>query len=873
MASDREWPLVGRSGEFRWFERLLHTAPTRAVVLAGPAGVGKTRLAREWLHLAERAGMASARVTATRSAAGLPFGAMAPILPAAHHGETGQFDDRADLLRRAAQQLVDHFGTRRLALLVDDAHLLDDASATLVHQLAATGSAFVMVTVRTGEPTPDPVTALWKDELAVRLDLRGLTSDAIDELLGCVLDGPVDPALVSYLGVRCQGNVLFLRELVLGALEDGTIGNDTGIWRLTGKLRPSERLVELVEARLEGLEPEARAQLEVLSYSEPIGAAELARVGDPQLAEALERRGLVASGLSGRRLEFRLAHPLYGDVLRGQIPAVRAREIARALAEAIEEQGVRRREDTLRVAIWRLDSGGAQADLMLAAATTARWRYDFVLAERLALAAVEVGAGFRAELLAAQLASLQGRAHDAEERMAKLQLAAAADDDRTQLALSRLDNLLFSLGDTVEGLRVSNEAEQAVSDPARRDEISARRTGLILATCGPRVAIEAAEPLLARAQGRALVWACFVASFAYGRMGRTAEALAASTRGYDVQLSLPGLMDWYPWFHLWIRSQALLVAGRFTEANRVALVEYDLALDEGSQESQAFFAWHLTSTVGELGNVGPAIRHGREAATLFDQLGRRLFATSAKADLAKALALAGQATEAAETLDSLPDDPPLWTGAEPLVARGWTAAARGDLPEARRFFIEAADVGERIGDLAGATSALHALARLGSADQVAARLGSLAAVMEGPLPAARVAHTNALAARDPGALVASSDAFETTGAPLLAAEAAADAAVAWRRRGEPRAAAAAEHRLGQLLEQCPGVRTPGLQSVTTRARLTSAERETAVLAAQGHSDKEIAETLCLSVRTIENRLQRVYEKLGIAGRRELRDAL
>ncbi|MGH9136657.1 MAG: response regulator transcription factor, partial [Acidimicrobiales bacterium] len=59
----------------------------------------------------------------------------------------------------------------------------------------------------------------------------------------------------------------------------------------------------------------------------------------------------------------------------------------------------------------------------------------------------------------------------------------------------------------------------------------------------------------------------------------------------------------------------------------------------------------------------------------------------------------------------------------------------------------------------------------------------------------------------------------------------------------------------------------------TRARLTPAERETAVLAASGRANKEIAEALYLSPRTVENRLQRVYEKLGISGRTELADAL
>jgi DNA-binding CsgD family transcriptional regulator len=107
------------------------------------------------------------------------------------------------------------------------------------------------------------------------------------------------------------------------------------------------------------------------------------------------------------------------------------------------------------------------------------------------------------------------------------------------------------------------------------------------------------------------------------------------------------------------------------------------------------------------------------------------------------------------------------------------------------------------------------------------------------------------------------------GADLLAAEAAADAAVAWQRAGDPRRSAGAERRAAALTDRCEGPTTPALQAIEARVQLASAEREAALLAAAGRSNKQIAEELCLSVRTVENRLQRVYEKLGINGRAEL----
>ena len=92
-------------------------------------------------------------------------------------------------------------------------------------------------------------------------------------------------------------------------------------------------------------------------------------------------------------------------------------------------------------------------------------------------------------------------------------------------------------------------------------------------------------------------------------------------------------------------------------------------------------------------------------------------------------------------------------------------------------------------------------------------------------------------------------------------------------RAVSRPASAAERRTAALVERAEGPVTPALQATEVRARLTPAERDTAVLAAGGRSNKEIAEQLYLSSRTVENRLQRGYEKLGISGRTELAEAL
>ena len=67
--------------------------------------------------------------------------------------------------------------------------------------------------------------------------------------------------------------------------------------------------------------------------------------------------------------------------------------------------------------------------------------------------------------------------------------------------------------------------------------------------------------------------------------------------------------------------------------------------------------------------------------------------------------------------------------------------------------------------------------------------------------------------------------------------------------------------------------TPFVRAIGARAQLTPAELDTAMQAATGSTDKQIAEMMHLSVRTVENRLHRAYQKLGLSHRRELADAL
>ncbi len=130
-------------------------------VLIGPAGVGKTTLART---AAARLGSQFGRVdwvTGTAPMAAVPFAAFSDVIDVPDAGKT------AEVLRLARETL----GDGRL-LIVDDAHLLDKLSAALVYQLAVSGAAKVIVTVTANGPVAEEISALWKDDVLARIDLQ-----------------------------------------------------------------------------------------------------------------------------------------------------------------------------------------------------------------------------------------------------------------------------------------------------------------------------------------------------------------------------------------------------------------------------------------------------------------------------------------------------------------------------------------------------------------------------------------------------------------------------------------------------------------------------------------------------------------------------
>lgn len=221
--------------------------------------------------------------------------------------------------------------------------------------------------MRTGEPVPEPITALWREDLALRLPVEGIADDTVGALLSTVLGGQGDRVTVDELSRHCRGNALFLRELTLGAVADGSLTRDVGVWHLTRRLTPSARIVDLVEARLRDLDDDARAVLELVAYAEPLEMPALAALADERTVAALEREGLLVATADDARPRIGLGHPVYGDVLRSRTGAMRVGAMARALAANAETGDAASTDDALRAGIWRLDGGGGDPALLLAA--------------------------------------------------------------------------------------------------------------------------------------------------------------------------------------------------------------------------------------------------------------------------------------------------------------------------------------------------------------------------------------------------------------------------------------------------------------------------------------------------------------------------
>jgi DNA-binding CsgD family transcriptional regulator len=864
------WTFVGRTDELHRLVAAATGRTGRGLIFSGTAGIGKSRLLRESLAAISPTEFALHPASANIASSGLPFGGLAQVLPA----DPPIGLSPAGLMRWAAAHLQGAAGGRPIVLAIDDAHLLDPPSAALVHLLVREG-ATLLGTLRSTEAVPAPIRALWTEDLVEHAELAPLGDEESGDLLTEMLGGPVEAASAQRLARLAAGNALLLRELVLAASGGGEMTRTYGMWRWTGRLTLAPSLADLVDVRIGRLTPGVRDVVELVAFGEPIGLDLVLDASAPIHVEAAEERGLIRVSTERRRRIVRLAHPLYGEVVRRRCPVSRSHRLLATLAELVERTGARRRDDLLRVAVWRLDSGTAQDSAMLfGAAAQAFGRFDIPLAARLAESAVEAGGGYlAAELLAAVLLFADQPEH-AIQVLDDARPDGSSADEYGRWMAARAVLGFWGMG-RPEAVEELSTAVGVVDDAAAAARVRSFEAQMRLQLHQPDRAEELAVGVLAEpAAGlpaRAMAQ-CVLAYLAAARgdldgSGRLLAEVDACTDEW--RLDSPSLQ-----FALEMaRGTRAAIAMDVSGMEAIGAAEFADLSQAGDFRFGSGYASMVRANAAWLrGRTGEALRASEQACAAL--AAGRIYDGNAHAMRGMVAALRGDqalATASMAVVDQAPG--PCLALLYPYreQARAWVIAATGDMPAAVEHLVHLQERLRADGFAGNESVVLYDLVRLGRADLAVHRMAALhERGVGGDLTTLQLRHACAAADGSAAELLAVARELAGRGLNVFAAEAAAVAVSLFRASRDP-AALAASTLLADVLSQCELLRTPLLLAV--QPVLTSRERQVAELAAVGHRSREIADRLYLSPRTVENHLQRVYTKLGVNGRVELPPAL
>lgn len=856
-------PLAGRDGELNVIRRALGGGGnTAGVVIVGSAGVGKTRLAREVLTRAERAGERTNWIVGTESARALPLGAFTALISDA-------MSDPMPNVRRVINSFVAQQHRGRVLVGVDDAHLLDGLSAHVVHQLAQSRGARLVVTVRSGADEPDAVTALWKDGLLARLDLEPLSAEATRAMIEDTLGGAVDARSARRFWRLTDGNALFLQQLVKDQVAAGRMRCTAGVWMWDDDVAVSQSISDMVGRQLGELDPQVALVVDTLSQCEPLPVdvlCDLVRRADLETAEQLH---LVTVERAGATLMARLAHPLFGELRRAGAGEMYLSKIRGRLAERLAKDPDADMRATVRRALLALDSDlPPDPQLCLQSARDAMTLLDLDLADRFATAAAAAGAP-EAPAIRAMNLLLLGRGGQAEEALRELSEHGA--EGAHQWATLRATNLLWMLGRCHDAEAILEELAAGPESPAER----VARTAI--EACVDAVS---ARCLATEEKARAALDSDLSSDF-YAMMAAVALTMALGALGRAEELTtvaeaaLHRAMTSFQASHMrfWFASvyaRACRLTGRTQECE--AMVR---RLAESATEVPSLAYANLASLLGHCelmrGNAGAAVKLLHEALAGVEKHGVTTGLRPATYfALAEGHAKLGEAEAAdaavAEAQHCVPSGY-LFMETALSIATGWAHAANGRLAEANATVGAAARQARERAQPTYELACLQAAAQWGDSSWVA-RTRELADELGLPLAKAVARHTESLATDDGEGLLAASNEYLAVGDRATAADVAAQAAVAFtrgqqRKRGLYAAAVAKE-----LSDACGGLCTPALRAPAGQP-LTGRQREVVELVVAGLSNREIAERLVMSVRSVEGHVYRACQRVGVSTREEL----
>jgi DNA-binding NarL/FixJ family response regulator len=852
--------FVGRAEELAFVSAALDAG---GCVLAGPAGIGKSRLAAE--AVGERAVI---RVLATQSAAAVPYGAFAHLLQPGSQRTTDVIPAFIQMLR------ADHAGAVPV-VLVDDGHLLDDASAALVLALSTTGVARPLVTVRTPEPTPDAITALWKEQRLERLDLQSLGRLDVRDLVLAELGGPVHPQAVSRISDLSLGNPLYVRELLHDARQTGALERGDEGWRWKEEVLAFDRLSVLIQRRTRTVSDAAREALELVAVVEHLPLDVLAELTSLDAVEELEREELVRVA-QGASAEVTIAHPLYGEVVAAGLPRTTGLRVRRRAAAALRGIGA----DRLQVATLLLDAGAPDPPLFVEASGIALSRGGVRFALRLAQAA---GESLEAALAVAGALIGLARVDDVEPLLAPYERTASRSAVGVSVEYVERRCRALLRGSLPDKIRVDLvERAQNWHTGPEWDALIANENGWTALCAGrPTEALRCIERFADDERvslGRRFsLWA--IASNAYERLARLDDCAVEAERGKRLASAMaPVPSEVRVGLILAELLPAIRVGRDLAGVEAVLLAARAEAAATGDRALQTAVSMMLGILSLRRGHAADAVAYfdeNADALTEADAFNNALFAATCRAEAFASCGDAVRAQAQLDEIDRLAEAQPrsAWKHAVAIeTARALVDGCAGRTSAAAARLLAVADAGHD--DPAGEITALYEALRHGAdAGAVARRLRPLVAGAQDELAILFLEHADALANHDAAAQLSVARRFHDRGCDLIAAEAAARAGRAFADAGRMASSREATSLATRFVAPCGPVFSWALQIRPDAPALTAREREIAVLAARGLQNKQIAEQLVVSIRTVESHLLNACQKLGVDNRRALPEVI
>ena len=838
------WPIAQRREEDR---AVAVVAEHRcSVALVGAPGLGKsTAAARVTDRVARRDTEGRTLVvpiTAVATAASMPFGAVSERLGELPEELLADEAGAEQRLREAAD-LAD----RDLLLRVDDADHLDAISARYVAWLVRNQGARIVLTCRDFTALAEPLRALWQDDVLERIDLDPLDVHDTAALIGQALGAPLEAASVERVHRATAGNPLYLREVVRAALTSGALEHTASGWYWRGRITASNSLADMYRTELGALPEDLRDVVDIVALADPIPLSRLLGLvsgGDVDRVVAL---GLVRiDSLDEGAPAVRPSHPLVGEVVRSLVPVARRTMLfARANAFRADLDSGALPAARLRAALWALECGVLPpVPQLLDAAQVAVRLQELESAVALATAALRAELSPTQRVAALCLRSLAhgysdgreaGRA-DAEAAWA-IAGAGAVDDDAVIEACETLANIRqFHDDDTLAAVALTDVAIGFVGPDAAERLRLLRLSHLGWGGRFAEIRAEIERSGIVDAPTVPMSFLCLApcAVMALATAGRLDDAMRLGTAALTTATAH---IEEAPWS----------VGELMSVLHQVQVWRGDmdgLITQVSLNHSSPFLKYDFTLELIGAGNLAIGQRRWDDAITAFSAACERYavadhggFGAYPWARLAMAYAFSGRAEEANAALEYARATPPRAmriTGEQIATTICWTEAVLGNpagLRHADELMDRAAASGAWMHVLYAQT--LHyTMDMLNGRDSTASldRMREAATRVDGPLASAIVEYADAIRSRDRTRIADAQAVLATHGMAVTAGRA-------------------------------------------QRPPLTRREYEVAVLAAQGLSNRRIAEQLGLSVRTIDAHLSRVFGKWDLHARSELAELL